>query len=151
MPEPFIPTYLSVQTVRASAALAGAGAWDATPTELYCSPYSYVTFYMSYTRGGAAGAFDFRLEVSPYVANSGVVENWFRQAIIAGGAVAAAAYTTSLTQREQVSYGATGVAIENYVYGPVELMSTVERLRMPCAETGNVGAPGTVHILAVFT
>jgi len=147
--EPFIPTYLQLQTVRASAILLPAGAWDAA-TELYCTALSYVTFYMSYTRGGAAGAFDFTLEVSPYGADVAGVQSWFQQGIIAGGAVAAGADTTSLTQREQASYTAVGAAIENYVYGPVELQGTVERLRMPCAETGNAGAPGTVHIVATF-
>ena len=149
--EPFIPTYLSLQTVRAAAILLPAGAWDVAATELYSTTFCFVTFYMSYTRGGAAGAFDFTLEVSPYSADVAGVEDWFQQGIIAGGAVAAAADTTSLTQREIVSYGATAAPIEDYVYGPVELRGTVERLRMPCAESGNVGAPGTVHIVAMFT
>ena len=148
--EVFIPTYLQLQTVRASAALPAAGAFDATPTELYCVTFNFVTFYMSYIRGGAGGAFDFTLQASPYGADLAGVEDWFTQGIIAGGAVAAGANTTSLTQREFVSYGAVGAVMENFVYGPVELRGTVERLRMPCAESGNVGAPGTLHIVAVF-
>jgi hypothetical protein len=106
---------------------------------------------MSYTRGGAGGAFDFALQVSPYSADLAGVEDWFQQGIIAGGAVAAGANTTSLTQRELVSYQATAAPVENFVYGPVELQATVERLRMPCRESGAVGTPGTLHIVAVFT
>lgn len=148
-PIPFGENYIQVQTVRASAAVAAA--WDTDPLlELVCTPFFYVTFYMSYTRGAAGGAFDFRLEVSPYSADVAGVEDWFQQGIIAGGVVATNADTTSLTQRELVTYGATAAAIENVVYGPVELQATVERLRMPCRESGDEQSPGTLHILAKF-
>ena len=150
MDHPISSAYLEVQTVRASAALPAAGAYDATPLELHCSKFDFVTFYVSYTRGAAGGAVDLALQVSPRSTDLAGVEDWFQQSILAGGAVVANADTTSLIQREAVSYGATGAAIENFVYGPVELRGTVERLRVPCAESGAVGSPGTAHIVAVF-
>jgi len=45
---------------RAAAALAGAGAWDATPLIISCQSKSRLTLYLSYTRGAAGGAFDFQ-------------------------------------------------------------------------------------------
>lgn len=148
---PFNPSYRGLQTVRASAVLAPAGAVDETPLELYCPCIQYVTFYMSYTRAGAAGAFDFYIEASPYSADVAGVEDWFRQAIVAGGAVAVNNDSVSNIQREVVTYGAVTANIENFVYGPVEIQATIERIRVPCCESGNTGAPGTVHIVAVFS
>lgn len=150
MDHPISPTYLEVQTVRAAAILPAAGAWDATPLELHCSKFDFVTFYITYTRGAVGGAVDFALQVSPRTTDLAGVEDWFQQAILAGGAVAANADTTSLTQREVISYGATAAAAESFVYGPVELRGTVERLRMPCCESGDTDNPGTAHIIAVF-
>ena len=148
---PFIPTYLQLQTVRASAALELLSAWD-TATELYCPSFEFVTFYLSYTEGAASGIFEFMLEVSPYTVDLAVGQSWFQQGIVAGGGVVVATDTTSLTQREDLSYGAVGAAIENFVYGPCEFRGTIQRLRMSCRETagGTPLTPGTVHIVATF-
>ena len=137
-------------TIRASAALAGAGAWDATPTEIACAGFRFAVFYISYTRGAGGGAVDIQLQVSPRAVNSGVVENWFDQSLLAAGALAAGADTQSRTQREYVTYQATGATIENVAYGPVDLGGAAERLRLPARESGNAGAPGTLHVVAVL-
>jgi len=137
-------------TIRAAAALPAAGAFDANPTEIAVAGVEWITFYFAYTRGGAAGGFDWELEVSPYAADLVGVEDWFNGSIYSAGAVAAGADTTSLVQREEQSYTATGAAVETFVVGPVRLAGTVERLRVPCQESGNVGAPGELHVVAVL-
>ena len=151
MDQPINASYLNLQEARASAVLLGASAWDVAPTELLCPTFRFVTFFMSYTRGGAAGAFDFALEVSPYVDDLAGVQDWFQSAQFAAGAMEAGTNTTSGIQRELVTYTATGAAIEDFAYGPLELEGTIERLRMGCRESGNAGAPGTVHIMAQFS
>ena len=139
------------QEARAAAILTAAGAFDAAPTALYCPDMDFVTLYITYTRGGAAGALTFKIEVSPRTVDSGILQNWYQAAILAGGAVVAGGDTTSLTQREETEYTPLTANAEMYVYGPVELRSTVERIRVVCAESGNVGAPGTAQITAVFS
>jgi hypothetical protein len=136
-------------TVRASAALPGAGAWDATPTVFAVAGISNITLYISYTRGAAGGAFDIQTLVSPYSANQLVVQNWFSQSAHGIGAPAAGVDTQSRVQREYDTYQATGAAIESFVYGPIELDMTIERIAFQCRESGAVGAPGTLHIVGV--
>ena len=155
MPKPHTAALFSgnyrIQEARAAAALPAAGVFDATPAELYCPELDFVTLYITYTRGAVGGAVTFRLEVSPRTNDDAVLENWYQAAILSGGAVALGADTTSSTQREEVEYGATAAAAETFVYGPVELRSTVERIRIPCAESGVLGNPGDCHITAVFS
>lgn len=143
-----------LQVARASAALPAAGAWDAAPTAMACAGFDFVTLNFTYTRGGAAGAFDWQLETSPYSLTAGVAagaQEWQDPAIYASGAVAAGADTTSLVQRELESYTATGAAVETFAVGPIDLRSTFERARVVARESGNVGAPGTLQIEAVFS
>ncbi len=142
---------LRVQEVRAAAALPAAGAFDATPLELYCPEMEFGTLYITYTWGAAGGALNFKIEVSPRTTDDAALEDWYQTAILAGGAVVGGADTTSLTQREDVEYTAGGAAAETFVYGPLELRSTVERIRVACAESGVPGTPGTAQITAVFS
>ncbi len=137
-------------TIRADTALAGAGAWDAAPLEIACAGFRFAMFYFAYTRGGAAGAFDFQLQVSPRSADAAGVEDWFSQSMMAAGALAAGADTQSRVQREYLTYQATGAGMEDIAYGPVDLGGAAERLRLPCRESGNAGAPGTLHCVAVL-
>lgn len=154
MPHPISATYLDVQIARASAALAGAGAWDATPTELACPGFDEVNLAFTYTRGGAGGAFDFQIETSPYSIAGNVpagASEWVTEAIYATGAVAAGADTTSLVQRELQSYTSTGAGAEDFSYGPLKLGATVERIRIRARESGAAGTPGTLQIEAYFS
>ena len=155
MPKPYTAANVGadyrIQEARAAAALPAAGAFDASPTELYCPDMDFVTLYITYTRGAVGGAVTFKLEVSPRTVDDATLEDWYQAAILAGGAVALGGDTTSSTQREEVQYGATAAAAETFVYGPVELRSTVERIRVPCAESGVVGTPGTAQITVVFS
>jgi hypothetical protein len=137
-------------TVRAAAALPAAGGWDATPTEVACAGFNWMMLYFTYTQGAAGGAVDFQMHVSPYAADIAGVEDWFYQSVYGAGAVAAGADTTSNVQRELVTYGSTAAGAETFVYGPVILDGTVERLRVRCRESGATANPGDCHVVAVF-
>jgi hypothetical protein len=134
------------QTARAAAALPAAGAFDAAPLEMTCPGFTHCTLFISYTRGGAGGDMQFRIEANP-VATGGA---WYRGGLYAPGAVASGADSLSNLQRESVEYGSTAAGAETVVYGPFAIEGGVERLRVPCAESGAVGTPGTVSILARF-
>ena len=146
---PVSTQYLDQQVARVSAALPAAGAWDATPLELPCQGFRTVTLYMTYTEGeqAADGAFAFRLEVSPTY--NGVA--WFLGSLYSANAVVTGADTESDVQRESVEYGATGAAAELFTFGPIEIDPAAELVRFPAHETGIVGTPGTLEILARFS
>ena len=138
--------------LRASAALAGAGAWDATPTVSFSSGAHKLTLYFTYTRGAAGGAFDWQLEVSPYsvvaLAPTGAAEWITADAIYAAGTVVAGADSQSLVQREYQTYESQGAAAEDFAIGPIEFHGTVERIRVRARESasGIVATPGTLQI-----
>lgn len=142
MAQPINATYLNQQVARAWAALPAAGAWDATPTEIQCSDFGYVTLYMSYQRGAVGGAVDLRVEVSPDV--TGAV--WHRLSVTAVGAVAAGVDVTSLVQAGDFSFTPTGANREYITYGPIDLQGTAERITVAAQETGVVGNPGSCEI-----
>jgi hypothetical protein len=140
--------------LRASAALAAAGAWDAAPTASFSSGARRLTLSFTYTRGGAAGAFDWQIEISPYsvaaLAPAGAAEWITGDAIYAAGAVAAGADTTSFVQRELQTYTATGAGAEDFAVGPIEFDGTIERIRVRARESGNVALPSTLQITGVL-
>ena len=143
------PAWVNPVIMRASAALPAAGAWDATPTEQNVAGAREVLLSFTYTRGGVGGAFDFQLEVSPYAVVGNVpagASEWVTEALYAPSAVVAGADTTSLAQRELISYTSQGAAAEDFAFGPIE-MGGVERLRIRARESGAVGTPGTLSIV----
>ena len=143
---PISTTYLDNQVARVAAALAAAGAWDGAPLELPCAGFKNVTLYFKYTRGAANGAFGFRADIcSDYL---GVL--WYQMSLYSALGVVTNADTQSDLQRESIEYGATGAAAEYFVYGPVELGGNVEMIRIGAHETGVVGTPGVLEILARF-
>ena len=140
-------------TLRASAALPAAGAWDAAPTESFTSGADHVTFSFTYTRGAAGGAVDWQLETSIYAVAANVpagASEWVTEPIYSAGAVVAGADTQSQVQREYQTYGSQGAAAEDFVYGPLALNGTIERVRIRARESadGEVGTPGTLSIVA---
>lgn len=137
-------------TLRAAAALPAAGAWDTSPTEVPIIAADYVTLYMTYTRGAAGGGFDFQLQYSPYYADLAGVEDWFESSAYSVAAVALGADSISQIATEYVRFTSQGATAENFIFGPVRLERTVERLRVIAKEHGVVGTPGTLHIVAVF-
>ena len=146
-------TYLKSQTARANAALPGAGAWDATPTEMPCPGFWTFSLHFNYSRGAAGGAFDFQIQVSPWSLTASVpagVNEWEEQAVYSTGAVAAGGDTTSLIQAELISYTNTAAGDLSFIYGPVSLDGAAERMRVRCRESGAVGTPGEAYCLALF-
>ncbi len=140
-------------TLRAAAALPAAGAWDAAPTESFSSGAHNLTLSFTYTRGAAGGAFDWQLEVSIYAVVGNVpagAAEWVTEPLYAAGAVVQGADTQSLVQREYQTYGSQGAAAEDFVYGPIALSGTIERVRVRARESadGVVGTPGTLSIVA---
>ena len=130
-------------------------AWDAAPLEFAIAGFDYATFYCTYTWDAGSiliGAADIQLEASPYAINQPVVQNWFPQSLYVAGILAAGADVVSRVQREYVTYQATvaglGVA-ETWNRGPIRVAGA-ERIRVIARESGDVGLPGTLEIVAVF-
>jgi hypothetical protein len=138
--------YLDVQLARASAILPAGGAWDPIPLELSCPNFEHMVLYLAYTRGGAAGSFNVKIEVAH--ASTGAV--WHQLGLYDPlDPVVAGADSQSREQREYLTYVATGAAIE-YFEQAVHLFGAVERIRVIAAELGNQAAPGTLAIQAKF-
>jgi len=133
-------------TFRAAAALPAAGAFDGTPLEIAVTGMDSLILYITYTRAGAGGAVDLRPEFSPRSADAAGVEDWFQATIYSAAVVVAGADTYSDLQRELFTYQATAAGAETFVY-TLQLNGAVERLRIPCAESGALGTPGACHIV----
>ena len=147
MGQPINATYLNQQVARALAILPAAGAWDPDPIAMQCSDFDSVTFYISYIEGAVAGgSVDLRIDVSPDVA--GAV--WHQSTLYGAGVVVGGADSVSAFQREEIRYDPTGVALEYWVYGPIRLSGTAERIRVAAQEVGQVATPGNCEIEARF-
>lgn len=141
-------------TLRASAALAAAGAWE-TSTVQACPGAMRVELSLTYTRGAAGGAFDFQVQTSIYDANATIpagAGEWGDQSLYAAGGVALGADSQSRVQAEYVTFGSQGAAAETINFGPIELGSVIERIRIRARESadGIQGTPGTLAIVANF-
>jgi hypothetical protein len=133
--------------LRANAALAAA--WDAAPTESFSSGAHNLTLSFTYIRGAAGGAFDWQLEVSIYSVVGNVpagASEWVTESVYASGGVAAGVDTQSRVQREYQTYQATAAGAEDFVYGPIALNGTIERVRVRARESGIPGTPGDLQI-----
>ena len=141
--------------LRVSAALPAAGAWDADGDLVIqnIAGASHISFSFSYTRGAENGAFDFQIDWSIYsivgLAPVGAGE-WGTEVIYSGGPVVLSTDTQSEIQQEYQTYGSSGVAIETFFYGPLELGRGVERIRIRGRESadGIIGTPGILQITA---
>lgn len=147
MPHPFSIAYLDQQIARTGGALPPAGAFDATPAELCCAGFDFCTLYASYTRGAAGGAVTIRPEFSED--SAGAV--WHTKGLYAPAIVVPGADATSAEQRETITYASTAAGAELFPLGTIYLNGTVERIRFPAAESGVVGAPGTLALEARFS
>ena len=137
-------------TARASAALPAAGAWDAAPTEFFTSGADTMRVQFTYTRGAAGGAFDFQIESSIYAVVGNVpagAGEWADPSVEAVGVVAAGVDTQSLVQDGYDTFTSQGAVAETFTYGPIQLNGTIERVRIPCRESGVVGTPGTLAVV----
>lgn len=149
MKHPLSTIYYDHQVARVLAILPAIGAWDPAPLALPCAGFDNVTLYFTYTGGGqqAAAAFRFRIDASATF-NSAA---WYQMSLYGALPVVDHADTQSDIQRESIEYGITAAdATERFVYGPIDLGGAVELIRVVAAETGVVGTPGTLGILARF-
>lgn len=137
-------------TLRAAAALAGAGAYDAAPLIESTQNCEWLSLFLAYTRGGVGGAFDYQVQVSPRLIDSATLQNWFPISLYDAGALAAGADTQSRIQREYITYQATGAAIETFTFGAIRISRNVARVRIVCRESGAIATPGTLHIVGVL-
>lgn len=142
---PISDTYLDVQVARASSLLPAGGAFDTTPTEMQCPGFTQVTLFVEYTRGGAGGDVQFKVELSPVYTG----DVWHQVGQYAAAAVASGSDVVSNVQRQEVEYGSTGAAIEKFAFGPIDITGA-ERMRVNCQESGAVGTPGTCKVTASF-
>jgi len=151
--DPYPKGWTNPVNMRASAALAAAGAWDATPTEQSIFGAQGLTLSFTYTRGAAGGAFDWQFELSPYGvaadAPAGAAE-WVTESLYQAGAVALGVDTQSREQREYQTYGSQGAAAEDYQID-FELQAPYERIRVRARESadGIQATPGTLQISMV--
>lgn len=132
---------------RASAVLAGAGAYDTTPIALPCAGFVYMLLLVSYTRAGAGGSVGLKIEALLPDLSSSI---WYQFTTYKQGTVVAGSDTASLVQRESIVYQATGAGAELFTYGPLLLGGNIEQVRINAHEVGAVGTPGTVRIEARF-
>ena len=145
----YYPGVAPVSVQRTWAALAAAGAWDATPTAVACVGVQKAVLICYYERGGAAGAFDIHIEVSPYSTDTNGLGQlvWADAGVEEMGVFAAGADTVSDLQRHGlVTYTATGAAAETVSY-EIDLDGIIERIRVTARESGNVANPGELEII----
>ena len=149
---PLSPGWYNPITVRASAALAAAGAWDATPTVCLSAYATHLMLSFTYTRGGNVGAMDWQLETTPFsidaLAPAGSAI-WFTEPLFAGGLVALNADSQSHVQRNYTTYGAVTGNAEDFHFD-IDLHGDVERFRVRARESadGDTDNPGTLAIVA---
>ena len=141
------PTYPAITnpvTLRTSAALPAAGAWDATPLSAIVGTTSRINLYFEYTRGAAGGAVDWKIETALPAGTE-----WYQTTIESPGIMVAGSDIQSYVQRNHRTYTSTGAAIERFVYGPIEI-EAAEQFRVVARESGVVGNPGTFEVLAII-
>jgi len=147
MGHPISTVYLDVQEARAFSVLPAVGAWDANPIEMACPSFDFVLFYLNYIEGEVVGgAVDIRIDIS--TDSTGTA--WHQGTAYSTGAVAGGGDTSSLFQRENITYEPTTTDREYFVFGPVALNGTVERIRVVARESGQMGTPGWCQIEARF-
>lgn len=131
--------------MRVSAILLPASAWDVTPIITTPPGAKNLAVFVTYTRGGAAGAVDLQFLVSP--AASGV--DFYNQGLVNLGTIVAGTDVQSRVQREYLTYQATGAGAEKFMY-LVDLLGVIERLQLRARESGNAAAPGTLAVIGYF-
>ena len=147
------PGLSPVNTFRAEAALPGAGAYDAAPTVVHTAGAEEILLYCAYDEaaGGAAGSVGVIVEASPYSVDHATLLNWYRLSVVNVGAFAAGADVAEEVQREgAMDYEPTAATREGFILGAYGLKGAVARMRVSCAETGQVGFPGLMHVVGVM-
>jgi len=126
-------------------------AWDLVPLELVCSGAEWATLNLTYTRAAGGGAFDWQIQTSIYAIPANVptgAETWAMISLYDAGLMVAGIDVGSRVQREFMTYQAVGAAAEAFIYGPLHLGRTVERIRIVARESGIPADPGNLQITA---
>jgi hypothetical protein len=127
------------RTIRASAALAAAGAYDSAPTTVIVGPAKRLRLFCTYTRGGASGAFKLKVARSPDGGTTFVDDT----EVDPPTSGVAAVFTA---QFEFPAAAGAGAEARNFV---VEVEGDTH-VRVAFAEYGNTGAPGTLAVTGVL-
>lgn len=120
--------------VRASAVLAGSGAYDSSPLAFRVARAAALVLYVTYTRGGASGGAKLKLQLSDDNAT------WY-DALVPNSSVTSGAVT--LAQGVYALPVAAGAAAETYATPPFDVRGAAWA-RVAFAEVGNTGSPGTL-------
>lgn len=133
------------KVVRASAVLLAAGAYDveATSVLLDVRNSAQIELFVDYTRGGAGGAFQYRLVC--YQDDPAPALGYDRTVTDAPLAATAGSLNQFSVQYKQTALTA---GLEKRSSGPLDV-STCAYVRVLFAEVGNVGAPGTLAATCV--
>ena len=147
--DPYPKGWQNPQVARVSAALAAAGAWDATPLELLCDYANSLAVEIVYTRGAAGGAVDIQVQASLYsvaaLVPTGGLE-WEDISIKAAGMVVPGFDTQSHVQADYYTFTSLAAAIDSINVGPIILGGLYERIRIYAREAGILGTPGTCQL-----
>lgn len=125
-------------TVRATAALPAAGAYDSSPTVIDTGNYSTLELRVTYTRGGVGGSCKFMVQIGSDSAQG----TFFTRTVDDGTINATGSKSFSNIYQSEKLYTPTGAGAESYTY--IIDVSDVRYVKIPFAEAGAVGTPGTV-------
>jgi len=128
-------------TIRASATLAGSGAYD-TPTAILLKNFRNIQFFLTYTRAAAGGSMGIKIEYSP----DGT--NWFRKTAMDAEAVTTATSLALETQTMTYLYKNESAAAQAFAL-PVLKVCTAQ-MRISVAEVGATGTPGTAVAIMYY-
>ena len=127
-------------TARASAALPASGADDSSPTKVDLGAGTQsVTLWATYTRGGSGG----QARLKPELSADGVA--WYKATLIDGTIGGSAPYGVLGTRAVQYDLPAPADGSALRTAHALDVRGA-RFLRIPAAEVGNTGAPGTLAL-----
>ncbi|MFZ5559372.1 MAG: hypothetical protein ACOZAL_01095 [Patescibacteria group bacterium] len=131
-------------TIRTSAALAAAGAWDSSPTVFDCQGADQADFWISYDEhaSASAGKVKIKIETATEVAGTKIWSN--ARYVVLTGTFTGGADVASQVQSETVEFDPT-VATAEYIHLMVPDLNA-DFIRINVAESGDTTNPGTVVI-----
>jgi hypothetical protein len=129
-------------TVRASAALAAAGAYDtaSAATAIDVQQSSSLELFISYTRGGASGSCKFKVLVSDDAVN------FFERTVEDGASLSSGTMNVYTAQHQLPAAAGASAELRSYII----TVGTAGWVKVLFAEVGNTGAPGTVAATCVL-
>ena len=140
------------QTLRARAALAAAGAWDATPTAINVQGYNRIVILADYEQGAAGGSCDLGIEWAPHqtvnVPAGG--PTWYPLTTMESQVLTAGVESVAEVQQAVIRFDPSAAGQNTFVID-LSLPSNIERVRVAAREVGVVGTPGTLGLFALLS